>query len=134
MGSEIRIIVPMSEKKSVGTARTLLVDWLRNEASVHLNSRVKYFSERMVIRYNQVVIKDTRSRWGSCSGKGNINFNWRIIMAPEEVIDYIVIHELAHITNMDHSKSFWNVVKNYCAEYKNHQMWLRVNGEKLFFV
>ena len=81
---------------------------------------------------NKLVLKDTRSRWGSCSTKNNLNFNWRVIMAPFEIMDYLVSHEVAHLTHHDHSKEFWNLVGKLHPNYKQNRQWLQTHGDKLF--
>lgn len=93
--------------------------------------RARFWSERMGVRFNRIFIKDQRTLWGSCSAKGNLNFNWRVALAPEAVVDYLVIHELAHLLEMNHSRRFWAHVAQHCPDYKRHRRWLRENGQKL---
>lgn len=81
---------------------------------------------------NAVCIKDTKSRWGSCSSKNNINYNWRVAMAPDYVIDYLISHEVAHLKHQDHSHSFWNCVKTLCPHYTEGRAWLKVKGRDLY--
>lgn len=81
---------------------------------------------------HNVCIKDTKSRWGSCSTKNNINYNWRIIMAPAYVIDYLVSHEVAHLAHPDHSPEFWHCVAFLCPDYQEGRAWLRVKGKTLY--
>ncbi len=83
-------------------------------------------------KINKIVLKDTKSRWGSCSSKNNLNFNWRIIMAPYEIMDYLVSHEVAHLTHHDHSKDFWGLVAILHPNYKKSRLWLQNHGDKLF--
>ena len=78
--------------------------------------------------YGKITIKDTKSRWGSCSYQGNLNFCWRLILAPEEVLDYIVVHELCHRLEMNHSARFWAEVKRVLPEYEKGKEWLKENG------
>src|SRR5262245_60956256 len=93
--------------------------------------RVAYWSERMDARYRRVFIKNQRTLWGSCSARGNLNFNRRLVHAPLEVLDYVVIHELAHLTEMNHSKRFWAIVERWCPDYKQRRRWLRECGGAL---
>ncbi|WP_133627269.1 M48 family metallopeptidase [Fonticella tunisiensis] len=79
----------------------------------------------------RVVVKEQKSIWGSCSSRGNINFNWRLIMAPLSVIDYVVIHELCHLKHQDHSSKFWSLVEYVMPDYKEKKKWLRENGGRL---
>ena len=85
----------------------------------------------MGVEYRAVRIKSQRSRWASCSAKGNLNFNWRLFLAPPEVLDYVIIHELAHLLVMGHSKRFWSLVAKWCPEHKSRRRWLRENGRAL---
>ena len=79
----------------------------------------------------QVRINSAKTRWGSCGPGGVLNFTWRLVMAPLDVIDYVVVHELSHLRVKDHSSKFWKVVESISPEYKKHRKWLRENGEKL---
>lgn len=81
--------------------------------------------------FNRVTLRDTRSRWGSCSAEGNLMFSWRLVMAPPEVLDYVAAHEVAHLVEMNHSPAFWELVGNLMPDYQNHRNWLREHGAKL---
>lgn len=112
--------------------RELLEKWFRKEASLILKEKAQEFARLLSVIFKEIHIKDQRSRWGSCSSKGNLNFNWRIVMAPEPVCDYVVIHELCHLKHMDHSESFWQLVETVCPEYKQYKKWLKENGGLLY--
>lgn len=112
--------------------RELLEKWFRKEASLILREKAKEFAKLLSVEFKEIRIKDQRSRWGSCSSKGNLNFNWRIVMAPEPVCDYVVIHELCHLKHMDHSENFWHLVQSICPEYKQYRRWLKENGASLY--
>ena len=86
----------------------------------------------MGVTYGRIAIREQKTRWGSCSGKGNLNFNWRLIFAPPEVLDYVVVHELAHRKEMNHSKNFYAIVESVMPDYKKWKKWLKENGESLF--
>jgi predicted metal-dependent hydrolase len=101
-----------------------LEQWLKMQAAQVINVKVKKFSTQMHLAYNRVVIRDQKSRWGSCSCLKNLNFNWRLIMAPEPVLDYVIIHELCHLREMSHSKSFWKLVAQYCPQWHELRSWL----------
>ncbi len=109
-----------------------LEKWYRKEAAEILNHKACDFAERIGVHFEDIRIKDQKSRWGSCSSKGNLNFNWRIIMAPDAVCDYVVIHELCHLVHMNHSEDFWRLVYIYCPEYKQCKNWLKENGKYLY--
>lgn len=96
-----------------------------------VNKRIIYYSKVIGVSYNNIRIKEQKTRWGSCSKKSNLNFNWKLIMAPEWVLDYVVIHELCHLKHLNHSKDFWSTVEEFMPEYKEARIWLKDNGSKL---
>lgn len=100
----------------------------RRLAKEKIPKRVALFAEQLGVDYGKITIKDTKSRWGSCSYQGNLNFCWRLILAPEEVLDYIVVHELCHRLEMNHSARFWAEVKRVLPEYEKSKEWLKENG------
>jgi predicted metal-dependent hydrolase len=108
-----------------------LVSWLLRKAEEVIDERLKYYRDIVGVSYNRFCIKAQKTRWGSCSSKGNLNFNWRLIMAPQWVLDYVIVHELSHLRHMNHSKEFWNTVANYMPEYKKAVAWLKENGGSL---
>ena len=77
---------------------------------------------------SKIIIKDQKSRWGSCNSKKEVRLNWRLILMPYDVMDYIIIHELCHLKHMNHSKDFWNLVESYNNNYKKSEKWLKENG------
>ncbi len=108
-----------------------LIKWYRRQARDIITRRAEEFGKKLGLDYNRICIKDQKTRWGSCSSLKNLNFNWRLIMAPVKVIDYIVIHELIHLAEMNHSPKFWRLVESYCPDYKEHRKWLRENSSNL---
>ena len=101
------------------------------QAKQDLPQRVKYFAPLVGTTYSRITIRSQRSRWGSCSGKGNLNFNCLLMLCPEEVRDYVVIHELCHRIEGNHSPRFWAEVEKICPDYQRHRIWLKENGGKL---
>lgn len=101
------------------------------QAKETIPKRVQFYAKKMQESYGRVVIKDQKTRWGSCSTKRNLNFNWRLIMAPKEVLDYVVVHELSHLKHMDHSVKFWERVECYMPDYRICRQWLKENGRYL---
>lgn len=95
-----------------------------------LLKKCRYFAERMGVSYGTVTVREQKTRWGSCSAKGNLNFNWKLTLMPEEILDYLVVHELAHRVEMNHSPAFWAVVAEEIPDYKTRREWLRQNGAK----
>lgn len=98
------------------------------------HERATLWAERMGVKFGRIRVKNQRSLWGSCTPDGNLNFNWRLTLAPPEVLDYVVIHELAHRAEMNHSPRFWAIVERYCPEQKERRRWLRKNGQRLFTI
>ena len=111
--------------------RKLLFKWYKSRAAIIYEERTNSYAKSMQLYPSQIKISIANKRWGSCSGKNNINLSWRLIMAPIEVLDYVIIHELAHIKYKNHSKDFWNLVAVYDKKYRQHRKWLRENGYKL---
>ena len=89
------------------------------------------FSERLGSRVRKITLRDTRSRWGSCSNDAKLMFSWRLIMAPEDVLAYVAAHEVAHLKHMNHSKDFWETVEYLFGSYKKERAWLKQNGPSL---
>ena len=102
---------------------------LSTEASKYIPERVAYFSKIVGVSYGRITIRNQKTRWGSCSSKGNLNFNCLLMLTPPEVIDYVVVHELCHRKQMNHSKAFWNEVAKVCPDYKTQVKWLRTEGK-----
>jgi hypothetical protein len=113
----------------------LLEKWLKEEARLYLTERVNDIAITMneTQRINGIQFRKTKSKWGHCTSKGILQFNWLIIMAPPDVIDYLIIHELSHLQHMNHSNKFWQHVEKFCNDYKTQRNWLRDNGHRLWF-
>lgn len=103
----------------------------RNAARAQLERRVAYYHRLTGGRYTSITIRDQKTRWGSCSSRGTLSFNYRLIFAPPAVLDYVVVHELCHLTHMNHSKDFWNMVGTIMPDYAVHKKWLREYGNEL---
>lgn len=103
----------------------------RDAAKEYIPKRVEYYHQFTGGDYQKISIRDQKTRWGSCSGKGTLSFNYRLMLAPPRVLDYVVVHELCHLTHMNHSKAFWNMVESILPDYKEHRKWLKENGHTL---
>ena len=103
----------------------------RNAARQQFESRVSYYHRITGGNYTSVTVRDQKTRWGSCSSRGTLSFNYRLIFAPPVILDYVVVHELCHLTHMNHSKDFWNMVASVMPEYKVCRKWLRDHGQEL---
>ena len=104
---------------------------LANEAARVIPERVRYFAPAAGVTYGRITIRNQKSKWGSCSAKGNLNFNCLLMDAPPEVLDYVVVHELCHRQHMDHSPAFWADVARVLPDYEKRRRWLRENGPAL---
>jgi len=101
--------------------------WLKHKAKVYLPGRIKELSEKIRLNFNRITIRFQKTRWGSCSSGGRLSFNYRLMRFRKEVIDYVIIHELCHLKEMNHSKKFWKLVEGFCPDYKKLKAELRKN-------
>ncbi len=116
----------------VGWARAALGVWFWRTAAVWIPQRVLGLAERLGFQPpRRVRVADQRRRWGSCSAGGRLAFNWRLILAPEAVLDYVIVHELVHLDHPHHRASFWGEVARLCPEHRQHREWLKTQGEEL---
>lgn len=104
---------------------------LRERAKSVLAQRTAYFARQIGVTYGRITVRDQKTRWGSCSQTGNLNFNFRLILAPSEVLDYVVVHELCHRRQMNHSTQFWQEVAQVLPDYRKRKAWLTENGWRL---
>ncbi len=117
-----------------GPAETLsrrIEAWLRRQARARIEARAGAMAPRIGARLGRIAIRDTNSRWGSCSRAGNLNFSWRLALAPTWVLDYVVAHEVAHLKQMNHGKRFWRLVDELVGDPVDARAWLRANGAGL---
>jgi len=114
-------------------ARRLFEKWYKEEAFSIFTSRCMFYAEKMEVRYKTISLTSARSRWGSCTPKGDLRFNWRLVMAPAEILDYVVVHELAHLKELNHSSRFWQKVETACPSYKTARKWLKQSSLSLNF-
>lgn len=112
-------------------ARLVLESWLRRQARHDLLQRITERSAQMSLAPNRIYLMNQRTRWGSCSSKRNLSFNWRLVLAPPDILDYIVVHELAHLKEMNHSQRFWLLVCSFCPDFEQHKRWLKDNEWRL---
>ena len=113
------------DQSHAAKAKHLFTQWYKREAKEKIAGRVNYFSNKHQLFPKGVKITSARYRWGSCSRENRLSFSWRIIMAPLSVIDYVLIHELVHIKEKNHSKSFWSYVESILPDYKGDRLWLK---------
>ena len=112
-------------------AQSVFEAWYKKQARALLTERVEFFAHAQGFKVKKIRISSARTRWGSCSAKGTLSFTWRLVMAPPDVIDYVVVHELCHLKELNHSKAFWAQVEAILPDYKTRRKWLKDNGAKL---
>lgn len=124
-------ILTLAEPNDEEQVRAALKAQLAKLALVRIREKLNIYAPIIGVNYNRVTIRDQKSRWGSCSSKHNLNFNWKLIMAPPEALEYVVIHELCHLIEFSHSPKFWSLVGKHMPEYEYWKKWLKEHGSEL---
>lgn len=120
----------LSEKERE-KARDHFIRWYKKQTKEQLGTRLPRYAQRIGVEIKDVKVSDLGHRWASCGRKGALHFSWRIVMAPIQVFDYILVHEMAHLIEKGHTKNFWNIVSRVIPDYEEHQTWLQVHGVEL---
>ena len=120
-----QILVNNLSKKTPTKIQQQIEDFLKKTATKYISTRTAILAKQMKIKYKRISLREQSSRWGSCSSHGNLNFNWRLVHYAPAIIDYVIIHELAHRKEMNHSKKFWEIVRAHDSEYLIHKGQLR---------
>lgn len=128
--NQFLIQTPVVDIKAMEAAVLL---WYRENALRLMEQRVAYYSPALGKKPSKVMVREQKSRWGSCNSKGELRFNWKLIMAPPQVVDYVAVHELCHLKEMNHSAAFWKLVEGLCPEHKTCRQWLKDYGQLLAF-
>lgn len=110
----------------------LVTEWLKNKAKEVIPQKTREWAAKIGVEFNNIVVKDQQTVWGSCSSKKNLNFSYRLIKMPLAVQDYLVIHELCHLVHLNHSPQYWALVAQFCLDHKLHKRWLSENKDALF--
>ncbi len=118
-------------KSIIPLARPYIIKWYIRSAREIITERTDIYAKRLNLKYGKIKISGANTRWGSCSGKNNLNFTWRLIMAPLEIIDYVIIHEITHIIEKNHSRDFWKRVAATIPDYHKKRKWLHANSHLL---
>ena len=127
-----RLVVSLpKQQRTPENIMKAVTGWYRIHAEQKLKEKVERYADIVGVTPKSIGIRDFKSRWGSCHASGNIQFNWKIIIAPNHIVDYVVVHELCHMKQHDHSKQFWKLVERVVPDYLDCKEWLRVNGQKL---
>ena len=125
--TENKIVINPIENSSEKVSNEI-TRFLKSTAEKYILPRTKQLAEKMILKFNRVSLRQQKTRWGSCSSKKNLNFNWRLVHCSPQVIDYVIIHELAHLAHMNHSQKFWKFVEIFDPEYRKHRGWLKRHG------
>lgn len=120
-----------SSKTREEEVKSLLVDWYRKHAEKRLEEKTRRYAKILQVEPNRVSIKDYKSRWGSCSTTGDVSYNWRIVMAPHRIVDYVVVHELCHLLEHNHSATYWRHVERIIPDFEEYREWLKQNSKRL---
>jgi predicted metal-dependent hydrolase len=123
----------VDQDKRARIVRTALVEWYREHAEVRLIERVGMYAPKVDTYPSRIVVKNQAKRWGSCTKDGSVNFNWKIVMAPMSIVDYVAVHELCHLRESSHSPRFWILLRSVLPDYEERRDWLRINGRRLSF-
>lgn len=132
VGQDLHVILSsrsrLSEDEQI---RQLLGRWYQQQASIILTQKTAQLTQRMGLTCTQVTIRATRSKWGHCTSRGAIQYNWQILLAPEAIVDYLVAHEVSHLRHHNHSADFWSLVASVCPTFKADRAWLKAEGAHL---
>jgi predicted metal-dependent hydrolase len=105
----------------------------RRKARETFEDHVEEYADKIGVEFNKIEVRNQKTKWGSCSTNGTLGLNWRLMMAPPEIVDYVVVHELAHLQEPNHDNSFWSLVADYDPDYEEHARWLEENSTELIF-
>ena len=126
-----KLVIMAPSKVTTLQIRQALTRWYRRQAESLLKERVKQLAEQTGLRPNQIQIKSYKARWGSCNIKGDIQLNWQLVQATQSINDYVIIHELCHLRQHNHSKAFWDLVGQFDPNFREHRSWLKHHGHQL---
>jgi len=127
----LRIGEDINIKNHKERIKNKFIDWFKKKGYDYVKKMVNIYSKQLKVRPKNIKMKKQKARWGSCSSKKNLNFNWKIIMAPEHVINYLILHEVAHLKHPNHSKKFYREISKIMPDYKKQIEWLKINGNTL---
>ena len=116
---------------TIDTKERILLQFFKNNLLIEIAKITNNLSNKENVLFSKIKISNNKRSWGSCSSHGILSFNWRLVFAPHEVLYYVVVHEMCHLLEMNHSERFWSLVSNLCPDYKMHKLWLKENGMRL---
>jgi hypothetical protein len=128
-GNELLVQTSNPDPDHVRAAATA---WFKYAAAKIIPERVQQINTQIAFPFKNVIVRDQKSRWGSCSRRGTLSFNWRLLLVPASVMDYLIVHELAHLQEMNHSIRFWRLVHKLCPSFRESERWLKRYGNAMF--
>lgn len=134
--AEAQLIVTISrrgERSSSEKVASALEQWFKQQAQTIFEQKAARIASHLGVTYSEIRLRKTKTRWGHCTAKGALQFNWLVVQAPEPVVDYLVAHEVCHLVHFNHSRAFWQLVESVCPHYKQSRHWLKTNGLSLWF-
>ncbi|WP_411735642.1 M48 family metallopeptidase [Paenibacillus sp. M2] len=120
-----------NQQQQTEELKQLCINWYKLQGTSKLRERIKHYSKLTELMPTSVTLKDQEKRWGSCTKNGNLLINWRIMMAPLRIVDYVVLHEMVHLKVPDHTEAFWSYLRSVMPDYEERKEWLRINGPTL---
>lgn len=129
--SELHVISRSATKPNI---KAILIQWYKVQAMKLLAERVALYSKKIGVQPTKISLSNAQKRWGSCSSKASLLVNWRLIMAPLEIFDYVVVHELCHLVHLNHSRDYWDLVRSIIPNYQQYKQWLKDNGTALMIL
>lgn len=127
----VRLQAGLRPHEQPEAVKAALESWYRAQAKIYIPQRVREIAQALNYEYKKISIRGQKTRWGSCSTQGNLNFNYRLMLAPPAAIDYVIVHELCHLDEMNHSPRFWALVADAFPQYRYWRRWLKENSQKL---
>lgn len=127
-----QIIIP-EEKVSNSSLKDTIEELYREEAREKIHEIIREYEGEIDVKFNRLYIRNQKTKWASCTSKNNLSFNWRLMMAPENVLEYVVVHELLHLEEPNHSKRFWRLMGEIMPDYRERRKWLKENSPELVF-
>ena len=125
------LVIKIKNKLSISKIQKIIKKWLIEKSANYFREKTYYFAKKNNLNINSIKVREYKARWGSCSINANITYNWRLIMAPPKIIEYVIIHELMHLKEHNHSAKYWEHVKSLYPNIKDANEWLMYNGQTL---
>lgn len=120
-----------TQERRARSVRAAFLRWYKEEAEVFITDRTNHYAAQMGAAPGRILFRDYKSMWGKCTSQGEITYNWKLVMAPPRIVDYVIVHELAHLQHLNHSRDFWDCVDRIIPDYKLRRKWLKDHGETL---